>query len=74
MRLLCLTHCTLLVRAMMQMMSTFVNNTFTMSYLGCVGFGNLEPYIDGIQIYTSGDRGMTIEMLSVDGRMVADLK
>ncbi|MBQ9638870.1 MAG: hypothetical protein IJV22_04870 [Bacteroidales bacterium] len=59
---------------MMQMMSTFVNDTFTMSYLGRVGFGNLEPYIDGIHIYTSGDRGMTIEMLSVDGRMVADLK
>lgn len=59
---------------MMNMMESMVNDTFTMSYLGRADLGDLEGFIDGIHIYTSGDRGLTIEMIAVDGRMILDIK
>lgn len=59
---------------MMSMMSDHINDTFTMSYLGRAGFGDIEEYIDGIHVYTSGDKGVTIEMLALGGNMTVDLK
>ncbi|MBO6118278.1 MAG: hypothetical protein J6P44_07040 [Bacteroidales bacterium] len=59
---------------MMQQMSGFINDTFTMSYLGRAMMGDMEQYIDGLHIYTSGDRGLTIEMINIAGKFVIDLK
>lgn len=59
---------------MMKMMSGHVVDSFTMSYLGKANLGDLEDYLDSIHIYTSGDKGLTIEMMAVDGKMILDLK
>lgn len=48
-------------------------DSFICSYLGKADMGEAEKYIDSIHIYTSGTRCMTMEIMSMAGKITIDL-
>lgn len=49
-------------------------NTFVMSYLGLFDMGDLNDEIESMQIYTSGDRGLTVEVVALKDKFTMNVK
>jgi len=59
-----------------QMLSFFNNlciNTFVISYLGQLQFGECEKYVDSMHLYSGGNKGLILNMLSAGDYITVDL-
>ncbi|MFC0234167.1 hypothetical protein ACFFIF_09215 [Vagococcus entomophilus] len=52
---------------------TLLTDTFILSYVGRMELKEAEPYIESIHTYSSGTRGVSIEMLAVEKEFYLDI-
>jgi hypothetical protein len=52
-------------KQMLSFLNNFIANTFIVSYVGQTKLGECEKYVDSLQTYTSGTKGLSMQIMSV---------
>lgn len=60
-------------KQMMSFFNDFCINTFVISYLGQLQIGECEKYVDSMHLYSSGTKGLILNMLSAGDYITVDL-
>jgi hypothetical protein len=52
-------------KQMLSFLNNFIANTFIVSYVGQTKLGECEKHVDSLQTYTSGTKGLSMQIMSV---------